>query len=389
MPDTNPKNELCFLNTHYLNLFKYAIAKINNDNAPKKFPICIFMSSFYNTLNLILEGVAGESKDVMNRENEYQILKRLITASPKSIQNRTAVLIRKGYSFNPNYIKKFEESSSSSIIFDFLPSDKASMKRINKKSQKMFPNWPKNKTGNNQFYSDKLINNDDDPCQIYIKDENWFEKTWRMKFELLEGGNFRNYKNSKLPMIKMVGMDEIFMYTDENKGCDFIHLPYFSGSGGMLIILPQKAMNTRELVEFCVDKISGEDIVDFYYSKGKIYKCQSLIMPKLKFDYDFEWDLTDQSSIEKFCPYLKTISDFTHLDLRGVTSNFKMGYYSIEVSSKTKFINNKVFTNKSKSRMNNNNLDISDGVIVNIDRGFLLASVEEDKKLLSFGLFNG
>ena len=169
-----------------------------------------------------------------------------MVSSPKPTHKRSCVFIRERYSFNSNYIEKFKSES----ILDVIPSDNKSVRRINKKAQKIFPNWPEDL----KSFCDKRGN---DYELVYVKDESYFEGFWRTKFEVTNVEEFRigRYARAVLPMMKTYTIKEIFIYRDGIKGCDFIHLPYSNGYG-MLIIMPRRAKSRRKLFEFCVEKIS-------------------------------------------------------------------------------------------------------------------------------------
>ena len=114
-------------------------------------------------------------------------------------------------------------------------------------------------------------------------------------------------------------------------------------------------------------------------------------MPKFEFESDFEWDLHYTSFIERLCPYLQIVFGASSLDLRDMSSDFEDGVRSIKISSKSNFINNEYgsFLIEDTELADTDYILDNRGIEVNINKGFLFAIVNKNKKLLNFGLYNG
>ena len=363
------RDSINFVNGQILNLYKCLVQMNLNDNDE---PNCLFGSSIYHLLHLIAEGMAGASKEEIVKNGHESFMKRLIDESPKPSHRRSGVFIREGYFFNQSYLDKF--SNNKDVILSVLPSNENLMNKVNEKALLAFPDW-----GHNEPFINTPV---DGACRMYLKDESCFEGFWDEKFDSdnTKLADFHIGDNATVQIPMMINFKpSMFMYKDEAKRCDFFHVPYdLEDGGGLLIILPRKAMNKRELVEFCVNQISERDIIDFYLVNGKYKSCHHVRLPK--FEFECHWDLGIGAS---------GVFGVSVLDLRGVSSEFEIGFDSISAQSKTKFTVDECGTFiKTETAIIINEL-MDRGENVDIDRSFLFATIDKDMKMSSFGLYNG
>ena len=387
-------------------------------------PNCLSINSICRIFHYVIEGMAGETKDDFEALDGF--LLRLIDASvDETTMTRSGVFIRNGYSFNSSFMEKIIKEKKSPTILDVIPFDEESRMKINDKVSSLFPNW---QLAEKEFFDASFCNNNKE-CKVYIMDQIRFEGFWQIPFDLAETKMGEFYLGGdaavQLPMMTSYPK-EIFMYKDDKRRFDFIHLPYANDGCGMLIILPRDRMNKKQLVDFCNNKLEDDCPIDnFYIKTGKMHPCRYLRMPRFKFDSDLNMDHRNlRWPIWRFCVYLERIFDFSNLNLRNMVQNLDIGFDSqaIKLISKMNFVNdesgsfiNTIPTSTRKQNQNeeeeeeekekedkdkdNDNimkikenmedLNVEEKVIVDINRGFLFAIVNKEKKILNFGLYNG
>ena len=363
-----------FINEEYLNFYKCMLKLNNQENNEKS--NCLSLNSIFRVFELIIDGMDGDSKK--NIDNSPAV-KQLIAAAPKPTKRRSGVFIRGGYNFDREYFRKH----STHAILDDLPVTQPMVNDINAMALSKFPDMEGN------FY-DKPAN---PSCRLHIIDESFFNGVWYTEFDIRDTHTAPFYLDEKtskdVQMMKAEPL-HIKIYSDKAKGCKFINLPY-KYKNKMLVILPDKAMNKKELVEFCLDELSGSDIANFYQKSGISRMCSYVTMPR--FEFDCTWNLDqhfEEPVVKKFCPYLTTIFDNKKLNLKKMVTNFELGFDSIELCSKTKVVN------FEKGTMVTTRSDImcfdcmkQDAVEVEINRGFLFAIVDANNKISNFGLYCG
>lgn len=369
------------INDSFLNLYKF-LNKVNNDGDKSN---CLYMTSVFNAFNFIYEGTKGESR----RNLEKTHLKALIEASPEPMQRRSAVFVRGGFNFNPSYARKFKDRH----LLDAIPTDERSVSKVNDKMWIKFPNWP----DKSEKFIDRSLDGD---LRVYVKDQSYFEGYWEDPFEkgLTEMKNFHIGKNKtiQVPTMYRKSVTGVLTYHDEEKKCYFISLSYLRKEYTMLIVMPEEPLTKSQLVEFCVDKLSGEDITAFYNGKGRITHYRSIFMPKFEFETNWNLDSCKLSNpelsdaVNAYCPYLKTIFDSESLNLKNMVAEFQEGFAGIKMLSKTKITNNEngTFVKASTEIMYSDCAPFGDTVL-KINRSFVHMIVKKNFHLCSIGTFVG
>ena len=402
-------NSIPLLNHHYLNIYKFFL-KLTNE-VKHSGSNYLSMWSVYDALNYVIEGMNEESKATMD-----PVLKQLITASavspPSSLRfpQRFGVFINPRYNFNANYVEKFKKE----FIFSFIPSDSTTMENVNAIIK---PTLRMNEMFFDEPFSPKI--------NVLIKNEIFFKNLWHYPFRA-EDTEERLFcvdkKTNTFTGLKTMTQDQqnnhFFTYSDEEKKCDYISLRYEQNEDCMLIIMPRKIMNKKELINFCLEEISGDDITNFY-SRRKLTRIQTLDMPKFKIKtfWNFTLDDLSETLVRDFCPYLKFLNDayetptksrfekafslinpkneIPKLALPGLfcnddDDNNKVCVDTISISLKTVFNNTESGTYESKKALPKTMRKSQiEGETFIMNSSFLFAIVDKHGKILSMGLYSG
>ena len=366
-----------FINDEYLKFYK-CLLKLNIHDTYDA-SNCLSFNSLFRIFDLMIEGMDGDSKKEINNS---PIVQRLIASTPEPTKRRSGVFIREGYAFNEEYVKRIYNEKKN-VILDTLPVTQRMVDAINEKISKKFPDMQGN-------FFDEPVN---PACKMHIIDESFFEGLWQYPFdpERTKSAPF-HLDDKSVKEVKTMKAEPNFItvYRDKAKRCKFINLPY-KNNNKMLVILPDKAMNKKELVEFCIDELSGSDIDDFYRVNGKEEKCDYVTMPKFNFEFAWAFDQHFEKSIVKeFCPYLMTIFDAEKLNLRNMVKEFDLGFDFIDLSSHTKITNFEDGTTiLTKTLQFACDCAKSDGIQVKINRRFLFAILDEKNKISNIGMYIG
>ena len=375
-----PKNldTLVNVNDSILNIYKFFNKIDNKEKSNSINPSCI-----YNVLNHTYKAMAG--KDLKNNSN----LKVMMRMLPEHAQRRSGVFIKKGYSFTDNYSQKFVKDH----VLDTIPTDEASVDEINEKINAKFSDWSKKEE---KFFSEPFTSD----YQTHVRDQRYFRGHWEEPFKNMKMNDFYIGDNQKIKVSMMTRtLTSIFTYYDEEKKCDFISLPFKCGAK-ILIIVPRKPLNKKQLVDFCNEKISGRDIVEFYVRKGELksnYYYNELSFPIFRIGSN--WDLNDGSfdnlseislAADKYCSCLKTLFDTENVDLKNMINDFPMGKFkiSIDMNMKTKINNGEIVKSDTKN-LHDDSFNRNNSKRLEINRGFIFAIVSDAFVMSNVGLYIG
>ena len=379
-----------FINNNFLNLFKFLNTICINDKKSNSLDI----SGACNVFNLLYQGMIGKSKNNIIRNTN---LITLLKASPKAVQRRTAVFIDKSLIYNTNYIHNFKTTN----LLYFIPRDEISVNQLNEKICQKFSNYC-NKNDNflespiKYFYS------------VHIKDQSWFKGRWKKPFR--ENATEKKFfyigndQKIKIPTMKR-DTKKLFTYYDVDKKCDFLSLKYRNKKHIMLIIMPREPLTKKQLADFFIEKISGDDITNFLNKNGAYNSnyCH-LTMPKFKIKCEWElgdWDLSNGSknrnakfliASNKYCSYLKIFFDTKNLNLKKMIYKASTGTIDSKLLNlKTKFINKEkgTFTFKKK-KMDSDTVNFCNEMKrdMNIDKSFIFL-ILDNNVVRNVGLFTG
>ena len=372
------------LNNQYLDFYKF-LNLINIDN--KELSNFLDISNMFNSFGILYRGMAGKSKENIDKHTNLKHLISVTSDMIKPSHKRTAILVRKGYTFNEDYMNTFRRNK----VFSNIPTNDKMVNVINKKILKKFKRWPNE--------GEIFINNfpSDNP-RLWVRNQSYFEGVWKTPFEkentILGNFNIGDDKIVELQMMHKDINDGLFSYYDNIKDCYLISIPY-ENDYSLLIIMPRIPQNKKQLIEFCKDCIFGTTISDFYNKNGQIIRFTHLSMPKFNFKYTWKLDeslLKDtkrSKALNNYCPYMKYILD-ENLNLQNMITNFDTNSDSITIESKTEI------DNKESGTFVTSTTDIFEydfvqktNFIMNIDRGFIFAILNQKSILCSIGLFNG
>ena len=382
--DINNYETIKFLNNKFLNLYKFFNIIYNDDdnnNTSDNFDILCIM----HALKLLYDGIRGNNsrKNIKSQTHLEDILKYL----PDPMRMRIAIFIRQGYNFN----KKYRRKNHRALLESFIPTDIMRVNKINDLMDKKFPGWSE------KFITHPVF----DDCRLYIKNQTYFEGYWEVGFDV-EKTKLRSFycgdnKVINIPMMIKTGREEILTYNTNH--VKFVSLPYNKENGySMLIIMPEKPCNKEELVNFCINELTGDDITNFYYSKGVKVTYGEKIMPKFKIITNWELSSEDECYFNpranRFAPFMELMFN-KNIRLQNIDENMASDNTLVKMRSSSEIINEEKGT-IIKSEVEIYECDDEDKTTVFpsyssliINKSFIWAVVNEDNVVTNIGTFVG
>ena len=371
----NKITNVTFLNKNFLNLYIFfnKVYDDNNNNNNSLDLLC-----FLHIFKLIYNGVAGKTKIKLDFETD---LKKIITGLPKSMYMRTAMFIRRGFKFNKKYWTKFAKSN----LLTYIPKGQSKINKINEIINIKFPDWPNKEK--DKFITHLLNDN----TLLYIKNQSYFNGHWKQKFEpkYTKDGPFYIGDDKTVIIPMMTGIETEKLLTYQRQNLLFVSMPYKEDGYSMLIIIPEKPCNKKDLLDICINNLSADDITEFYNGKGKLVKYKKKIMPK--FEFKTTWILNNSDNavnnyndtINNYAPFMKIILG-NDINLQNISENIDENK-SIHIESSSQISNDE----KGTSVISETIMYASDSSyhhppppppplpILNIDKGFIWLIVKK------------
>ena len=378
-----PSNDVLLLfNEESINIFCWIMRKDENHS----------QSCYIHTCNLF------EVLDLIDDDHNKTKEKHLLTITPKLYNcYRSAILIDSRYK---PYESNFYKTYSSKILLDYVPTNIEEFKTLNEKIKNNF---------SSSFYHD-----DDD--NFYQLSQNF--GSLNIKYESFPGGTWQNiFDNESIYrpfhasennityvefMTRKLSITTLKTFFYPKLNSLFVNLPYTNGYS-MLIIMPEEILNKDQLIQFCDNHLFASDIEYFYQIGGEITEYNKVYFPKLNFNTQISLFLGDDDDDDDDHHYCCSSSENCYI---------KMFYNSYpnfsKISRKLTNLKNRIqfsfyssikcYENGSMSinKDDNNNKTIVDDDdddtithqrILNIDRNFVFAYMDENQLINGFGFF--
>ena len=389
---TTNKNNFINFNNNVLKLFKFFIKKRHTDNISYVFDV----NSFFNIISLLYRGADGKTKQKLDKN----IIKHIINISPK-ISHKSGIFIKKGFEYKKNYLVN-NNNNDNNIILDYIPQNDNEDDELNIRIFNKNEDW---------FKKFKYIYNKD--IYLHIRDQSYFNKNWSEKFNYITGHqNFYIDNDNKLSISMMSSNGvSVHKYFCRKLNCLFLSLPYSNNDYSMLILMPTHVHNKYSLVNL-LNRLSANDIEDFYYRNGKLTLCSELKLPK--FEIESEWYLDNLNIFSKYNEEEEEEEEeeesFSYLDIifdpRANFTNISpnlLNTKSIALSSISKIKINESGTYSDKQiPIINDNIVINieeeekekakteiDYETTSIDKKFILMVIDKNTSINKIGLFYG
>ena len=288
-------------NQESLALFNLFLRLNNDDNNDKK--NCILdVPSIIRALYALAVGV---------KSDKVNHVIKLFDELPQSTYARSGVFLRSNLQFQSAYMQLM---FSKRFYVANIPVDSNDVKKLNKQINEEFPHWP-NK--NENFLSRPLTSD----VRLYIKDEGIFSAKWDKPFETINMEKFYIGDNKTIMVPMMVKEDYLeYMYTfdDAVNNIKWVSMNY-SKDESMLIIMPNEARTFKELVAFCNNDLTANDISQFYEKNKLLLPYSTKKMPE--FQFKSEWALSNGMMLnQKEIDYVSTLFK-PNLDLTNMCKN--------------------------------------------------------------------
>ena len=193
---------------------------------------------------------------------------------------RCCVLIRKGYTFNPVFFKSFSECN---ILLDYIPTNAVELKKINRRARTKFSYWPHFR----QFIPLDFLSTFT-TIPLYIRNESYFDGRWETSFETIESSSpfFVDVNQPPLyniPKMRGYGIKNLRVRQDPN--CLFLAIPYKNINSALIIVMPHKPHTKCELIKFCKNRLTIDDIINFYVNNCFLLFSGDVYLPKFEIEY--------------------------------------------------------------------------------------------------------
>ena len=307
------KGNLTAFNKDVLKLFTF-LMKRRHDTS------CIFLDvrCFLDILNLLYEGAAGKTKQKLDNDTN---LKCMIDTLAPEFFSSASMFIRKGLKYDNDYLV-----ANSNILLDYIPTNEVEMdeknKLINSFSKRTFSSIPAPEV------------------DLDIRNQSYFE------FVRVPRRNVHAYS-----------------YVCPKLKCLFLALPYSNSDSFTLIIKPEEA----QLIDFCANKLTAEDIEKFHYKNRKLTLYTELNIPHI--ELKTEWHLDDSVTSCNSCPpYLRVIfgsrGNFSKISPSLLNNN----NFNINFSSSSRIVNTYKNSNNKEIYLHDNTLNVDQNILIlNID----------------------
>ena len=361
-----------FFNQESLTLFNLFL-RLNNDNDDDK-KNCLFdVPSIIRGLYALAIGV---------RSDKVRNVIKLYEELPQSTYARSGVFLRSNLQFQSSYI---DFMLNKNFYVASIPVDYNGIKTINKHINEKFPNWP-NK--NKKFLENPLTSN----IRLYIKDESIFSAEWREYFDTINMEKFYigDNKNIMVPMmVKEHYFEYMYTFDDAVNNIKWVSMNY-SENESMLIIMPNEARTYKELVAFCNNDLTANDISQFYEKNRKMLPYSTKKMPE--FQFKSKWALSndmlllDQEEID----YVSTLFD-PNLDMRNMCENLGPDVTcNTLLNSISKIHNNQYGTHiETVTEIYQDDCDNDEEHTLVIDKSFIFMILDKNKKIGQIGIYAG